>query len=65
MRSSSASTSRGGRDIAVGEVAEVELDAGLQAPFERHLVDGDRALAAVHGRGEVPGRVEMRAVVGR
>jgi hypothetical protein len=53
-----------GDDVAVGLVAEVELDAGLEAPFERHLVDGDGALALVHGRMEVIGRVEMRAVVG-
>src|SRR5262249_31480825 len=29
-----------------------------------HLVDGDGALAAVHGRGEMPGRVEVGGVVG-
>ena len=29
----------GGGDIAVGEMAEVELHAGLEAPVERHLVD--------------------------
>ena len=43
---------------------EVEFDAGLQAPFQRHLVDGPGTLAAVHGRMEVPGRIEMRAVMG-
>ena len=26
------------RDIAIGQVAEVELHAGLEAPFQRHLV---------------------------
>ncbi len=36
-----------GRHIAVGQVAEVELERGLHAPFERHLVDGDGALAAL------------------
>src|SRR5260370_6264764 len=51
--------------IAVGEVAESELDAELQAQFERHLVEGDRALAAVHGGMKMVGRVEMRAVGGR
>src|SRR5262249_674098 len=54
-----------GDDMPIGPVAEVELDAGLEAPFQRHLVDGDGALALVHGRMEVIGRVEMRAVVGR
>src|SRR5579883_2650300 len=54
-----------GCDIAVGEMAEVELDGRLQAPFERHLVDGPGALAAIHGGMEVPGRVEMGAVMGR
>ena len=43
---------------------EVELHARLKAPFQRHLVDGPGALAAVHGGMEVPGRIEMRAVVG-
>ncbi len=54
-----------GRDIAVGEVPKVELDSALEAPVERHLVDRDRSLAAVHGRGEMPGRVEMGGVVRR
>jgi len=27
----------GGGDITVGQMAEVELDAGLQAPFQRLL----------------------------
>ena len=36
---------RGGHDIAVGQVAEIELHAGLETPIERHLVDCDRALA--------------------
>jgi hypothetical protein len=30
----------GGRHIAVGELPEIELHRRLQAPFERHLVDG-------------------------
>ena len=42
---------------------EVELHAGIEAPFQRHLVDGDGALAAVHGGGEMPGRIEMRGVM--
>src|SRR6476646_8622268 len=52
-------------DIAIREMAEVELDAGLQAPFERHFIDGPGSLAPVHGRMEVPGRVQMGAVVSR
>src|SRR6516162_8548014 len=36
-------------DITIGEMTEVELDGGLKAPFERYLVDCDRALAAIHG----------------
>src|SRR4029434_3315871 len=55
----------GGDDMAVRLVAEVELHAGLEAPFERHLVDGDGALALVHRRMEVIGRVEMRAYLKR
>src|SRR5438477_532109 len=38
----------GHHDIAIGEMPEIELDARLQAPVERHLVYRDRALAAVH-----------------
>jgi hypothetical protein len=34
----------GGDHVAVGEVAEVQLHPGLEAPVQRHLVDGDRAL---------------------
>jgi hypothetical protein len=45
-------------------VPEIELYAGLQAPFEGNLVDGDRALAAVHGGGEMPGRIEVGGAVG-
>jgi hypothetical protein len=55
----------GGGDITVGQVPEVELDARLQAPFQRHLVDGPCPLAAVHGRMIVVGRIEMGAVMGR
>src|SRR5471032_934012 len=51
-----------GDDMTVGHGAEVELYAGLEAPFERHLVDSDGALALVHRRMEMIGRVEMRAV---
>jgi hypothetical protein len=31
-------------DIAVRQVPEVELHAGLEAPFERHFVDGPGTL---------------------
>src|SRR5262245_20984209 len=54
----------GGGNITVAEVAEVEFHARLEAPFQRHLIDGDGAFAVVHGGGEVPGRVEVRAIVG-
>jgi hypothetical protein len=64
MRASSASISAADDDVAVGHVAEVELHARAEAPFQRHLVDGDRAFAAVHRRMVVIGRVEMGAVVG-
>src|SRR5437588_1058453 len=53
-----------GDDVAVAPRSEVELHARLKAPVERHLVDGDRALTTVRRRGEVIGRVEVRAVVG-
>src|SRR5208282_2451944 len=55
----------GGRDIAVGKVTEIEFYPALEAPFERNLVDRPGALPLVHRRMAVPGRVEMRAVVGR
>jgi hypothetical protein len=60
----------GGRHhVAVGQMAEVELDAGLEAPFQRHLVDRDRGTCAARQtrilRGmEMPGRIQMGAVVG-
>ena len=54
----------GSRDIAVRKMPEVELHARLKTPFQRHLVDGPGALAAIHGGMEVPGRVQMRPVVG-
>ena len=53
------------RDVAVGKMAEVEFHPALKTPFERHLVDRPGALALVHGRMIVPGRVEMGAVVRR
>src|SRR4249920_488208 len=37
----------GAGDVAVGKMAEVELDPRLEAPLEWNLVDGDRALAAL------------------
>jgi len=54
-----------GRDVAVGEMAEVELDAGCETPLQRHLVDGDGAFSVVHRGGEMPGGVEVRGAVGR
>src|SRR5215472_2208209 len=53
------------RHVTIREMTEVELDAGLEAPFERDFVDGDRALAAVHRGSEMPRRVEVGGVVGR
>jgi hypothetical protein len=50
-------------DIAVRLGAEVELDAGGEEPLQRHLVDLQRRLAAIHRTGEMPWRVEMRAIV--
>src|SRR5262245_31283267 len=52
-------------NITIGEMTEVELDGGLKAPFEWYLVDCDRALAAIHGGGEMPRCVEVCGVVGR
>jgi hypothetical protein len=69
MRRNSASTFDVGRrdHVAVVEVAEVQLHGRLEAPFQRHLVDRDRALLlpqlAVHRGVEVVGRIEVRAVV--
>src|SRR5271167_930717 len=41
------------RDVPVGQVPEIELDAGLKAPFERNFIDRDGALALVHGGGKM------------
>ena len=54
---------RGG-DIAALEMPEVELDRRIEAPLQRHLVDRYCPLAPIHGRREMPGRVQVRAVVG-
>src|SRR5262245_31669720 len=51
--------------IAVRKMPEIELHGGLQAPFKRNLVDGDRALATIHGGSEMPGRVEMCRAMSR
>jgi hypothetical protein len=55
----------GSAHIAVRLVAEVELHGVVEAPFERHLVDGHRRLAVIHRGMEMIGRIEVRAVVGR
>jgi hypothetical protein len=55
----------GAHHMPVRQRSEIELDPGAIAPVERNLVDGRSRLAAIHRRGEVPGRVEMGAVVGR
>src|SRR5262245_13719877 len=51
------------RHVAVREMTEVQLDAWLETPLQRNLVDGDGPPALVHGGGEMPGGVQMRAVV--
>ena len=55
--------------IAIGELGEVQLHAGLKAPLQRHLVDGNgRLLLAqgfVHRAMEMIRRVQVGAVVGR
>ena len=55
----------GGADVAVGLAAEVEFHRIVEAPLERHLIDGQRRLAVVHRGMEVIRRIEMRAVVRR
>src|SRR3981189_375191 len=42
-----------GDDMPIGKMPEIELHPGLKAPLKRYFIDGDRALALVHGRGEV------------
>ena len=50
-------------DISIREMPEVELDAILIAPVERNLVDAQRRFAAILRRGEMVGRIKMRAIV--
>ena len=55
---------RGGHHVAIGERAEVELYARVEAPLERHLVDRERAFAGravgvIHGRVEMVRRIEV------
>ena len=54
-----------GCHIAVFKGAEIKLYAAPPAPFQRHLVDGDRPRAAIHGRVVVIGCIKMGAIVGR
>jgi hypothetical protein len=49
--------------MAIRQMPEIELHAGLKAPVERHLVDGDGARATVHRGVVVPRGVHVRAVV--
>src|SRR6266436_5018771 len=55
---------RGGGHIAVRQMAEIQLDARLQAPIERYLVYGYGAASAIHGRCEMIRGIQMSAVVG-
>ena len=55
----------GGDDIAIGEMAKVQLDSRLKAPFERNFVDRDRAVSPVHRRSIVVGRIKVSAMMGR
>ena len=54
----------GRHQIAVVEVTKIELHAGLIAPFQRNLVDGDGAFPFVHRRMVMPGRIHVGAVMG-
>ncbi len=54
----------GRHDMTVGQSAEIELDTRAHTSVEWHLINGDGAFATVHGRVIVPGRIEMRSVVG-
>ena len=56
-------------DIAVGQMPEIQLHAGLEAPFQRHFIDPPGWLPArfqgvVHGGEEVVRRVQMGTVMG-
>ena len=54
----------GGDHVPVGQVPEVELHPRPHAPLQRHLVDGDGALAPVHRRVVMPGRIHVGADMG-
>jgi hypothetical protein len=54
--------------VPIRKVPEVEFHAGLEAPFQRHVMNGDRRLllaARVHGAVEVIRRIQVGAVVRR
>ena len=44
-------------------MAKIQFDAGIIAPLQRHLINGDGALAAAHRGMVVIGGIKMRAVV--
>ncbi|CAK7261895.1 protein of unknown function (plasmid) [Shinella sp. WSC3-e] len=50
-------------DISVGKVAEVELHAGCEAPFQGYFIDSNGSGSAIHRRMVVVWGIEMRAVV--
>jgi hypothetical protein len=59
----------GRRDITVCHMAEIQFHAGLEAPFQRHLIDAPGRFPAgfqrvVHAGEKVIRRVQMRAVMG-
>ena len=49
--------------MTVRQMSEVQLHTRVLTPFQRHFVNGDRPLTAVHGGVVVVGRIQMCAVV--
>src|SRR5260370_9668427 len=52
------------RNITIRQVAEIQLDARLEAPIERNFIYGYGAASAVHGRCVMIRGIQMSAVVG-
>ena len=50
-------------DIPVGEMTEVELHAGREAPFQGYFINSNGAGSTAHGRMVMVWGVEMCAVV--
>ena len=53
------------RHGTIGKMTKIQLHSRLEAPIKIDLIDGQRALPAIHGGMKVKRRIEMGPIVGR